>query len=103
MGNQSPTPGPWHVKWDKYSVYIRASAPTKDISICKVMTHRNHNNLNILTYAPDMLAVLQYAESVLNMAATNTHAYDGKQLEASLADLSAEIGNVLNKIGETNA
>lgn len=103
MGNNSPTPGPWHVKWDKYSVYIRASTSSKDISVCKVMTHRNHNNLNILTYAPDMLAVLKYAEAVLNMAGTNSHAYDSKQLEITLADLNAEIGNVLNKIGDNHA
>jgi hypothetical protein len=103
MGNQSPTPGPWRVEWIRNATYIYGQNSDRGVSICRVTTHRNHNNLNILLHAPDMLAVLKYAEAVLNMAATNTHAYDGKQLEASLADLSAEIGNVLNKIGETNA
>jgi hypothetical protein len=103
MGNNSPTPGPWRVEWVKNAIYVKANDTDRDISVCRVMTHRNSNNVSILVNAPDMLAVHKYAEAVLNMAATNTHAYDGRQLEASLADLSAEIGNVLNKIGETHA
>jgi hypothetical protein len=93
MGNNSHTPGPWHVKWDKYSVYIRSSNPTKDISICKVMTHRNYNNLNILIHAPEMLTVLENLSKL----------WDNSQ-SAELADTITEAKHVISKVrGETNA
>lgn len=59
MSNQSHTPGPWHVKWERNSVYIRSADPDRNLSICRVMTHRNHNNTNILVHAPEMLRILE--------------------------------------------
>ena len=53
------TPGPWHTKWDRNSVYIRSQDPDRDVSVCRVMTHRTENNLNILLAAPEMLAALE--------------------------------------------
>jgi len=53
------TPGPWHTKWVGNSVYIRSNDPDRDVSICRVMTHRTENNLNILLVAPEMLAALE--------------------------------------------
>ena len=51
------TPGPWNAKWVGNSVYVRANGVNK--SICRVMTQRTENNLNILLVAPDMLAALE--------------------------------------------
>jgi hypothetical protein len=59
MGNQSPTPGPWRAEWIRNSTYIKAKNTDRDISICRVMTHRNSNNVAILVHAPDMLDVLE--------------------------------------------
>jgi hypothetical protein len=59
MGNQSPTPGPWRVEWIRNSVYIKADDTDRDISICRVMTHRNSNNTSLLVNAPDLLAALE--------------------------------------------
>lgn len=53
------TPGPWKTKWVNNSVYIKAHDVDRDVSICRVMTHRTENNLNILLVAPDMLAALE--------------------------------------------
>lgn len=53
------TPGPWTSKWVNNSVYVRAKNTDRDVSICRVMTHRTQNNLNILLVAPDMLAALE--------------------------------------------
>ena len=55
MENKPHTSGPWHVKWDRNSVYIRSSLPDRDLSICRVMNQRNANNLPVLLYAPDLL------------------------------------------------
>jgi hypothetical protein len=97
MGNQSPTPGPWHVEWGKYSVYIRASAPTKDISICKVMTHRNYSNLNILTYAPELLDI---CERLLKFA---IHYGDEFALEAGHGLIESAKETIAKVKGEPNA
>lgn len=59
MGNQSHTPGPWRVEWIRNSVYIKADDTDRDISICRVMTHRNSNNASLLVHAPDLLAALE--------------------------------------------
>lgn len=56
---QPHTPGPWTTKWSGNSVYIKAQNTDRDVSICRVMTHRSHNNLNVLLAAPDMLAALE--------------------------------------------
>jgi len=56
---QPHTPGPWHTKWSRNSIYIRSADPDRDVSICRVMTHRSHNNLNVLLAAPDMLEALE--------------------------------------------
>jgi hypothetical protein len=53
------TPGPWTTKWIGNSVYIKAKGTDRDVSICRVMTHRTENNLNILLAAPEMLAALE--------------------------------------------
>jgi len=53
------TPGPWTTKWSNNSVYIKAQDTDRDVSICRVMTHRTENNLNILLAAPEMLAALE--------------------------------------------
>jgi len=53
------TPGPWTTKWVNNSVYIKAQDTDRDVSICRVMTHRTENNLNILLAAPEMLAALE--------------------------------------------
>ena len=53
------TPGPWHTKWVRNSTYIRSQDPDRDVSICRVMTHRTENNVNILVAAPEMLAALE--------------------------------------------
>jgi hypothetical protein len=53
------TPGPWTTKWVGNSVYIKAKDTDRDVSICRVMTHRTENNLNILLAAPEMLAALE--------------------------------------------
>ena len=66
---QPHTPGPWHTKWVRNSVYIRSVDPDRDVSICRVMTHRTQNNLNILLAAPDMLAALEK----IALAAANAH------------------------------
>jgi hypothetical protein len=59
MGNQSHTPGPWRVEWVRNSTYIKADGTDRDLSVCRVMQHRNSNNVNILLYAPDMLEALK--------------------------------------------
>jgi hypothetical protein len=41
------------------SIYIKAHDTDRDLSICRVMTHRTENNLNILLAAPEMLAALE--------------------------------------------
>lgn len=56
---QPHTPGPWTTKWSGNSVYIKADKTDRDVSICRVMTHRSQNNLNVLLVAPDMLAALE--------------------------------------------
>lgn len=56
---QPHTPGPWTTKWSGNSVYIKAHNTDRDVSICRVMTHRSHNNLNVLLAAPEMLAALK--------------------------------------------
>ena len=56
---QPHTPGPWTTKWSGNSVYIKAQNTDRDVSICRVMTHRSHNNLNVLLAAPEMLAALE--------------------------------------------
>lgn len=53
------TPGPWKTKWVNNSVYIKAHDADRDVSICRVMTHRTQNNLNVLLAAPEMLAALE--------------------------------------------
>jgi hypothetical protein len=53
------TPGPWTTKWVNNSVYIKAQDTDRDLSICRVMTHRSENNRNILLAAPEMLAALE--------------------------------------------
>jgi len=56
---QPHTPGPWTTKWIRNSIYIKAQDTDRDLSICRVMTHRSENNLNILVAAPEMLAALE--------------------------------------------
>jgi hypothetical protein len=56
---QPHTPGPWTTNWSGNSVYIKAQNTDRDVSICRVMTHRSHNNLNVLLAAPEMLAALE--------------------------------------------
>lgn len=56
---QPHTPGPWTTKWVNNSVYIKAQNTDRDVSICRVMTHRTQNNLNVLLAAPEMLAALE--------------------------------------------
>jgi len=56
---QPHTPGPWTTKWVNNSVYIKALDTDRDVSVCRVMTHRTQNNLNIILAAPDMLAALE--------------------------------------------
>lgn len=58
MGNQSHTPGPWRPEWIRNSVYIKADDTDRDLSICRVMQHRNNNNVQLLVHAPDMLDLL---------------------------------------------
>ena len=53
------TPGPWKTKWVGNSVYIKAQDTDRDLSICRVMSHRTENNLNILLAAPEMLYALE--------------------------------------------
>ena len=53
------TPGPWTTKWVNNSVYIKAQDTDRGVSICRVMTHRTENNLNILLAAPEMLCALE--------------------------------------------
>lgn len=56
---QPHTPGPWSVKWSGNSVYVKADKTDRDVSICRVMTHRSQNNLNVILAAPEMLAALE--------------------------------------------
>lgn len=97
MGNNSHNPGPWSVAWVRNTVYIKAQDTDRDLSICRVMAHRNSNNVAILVNAPEMLTVLEYAETVLSMAAANTQTYDGKPIETALADLAGEIKAIISK------
>lgn len=53
------TPGPWKTKWVGNSIYIKANDTDRDLSICRVMSHRTENNLNILLAAPEMLYALE--------------------------------------------
>ena len=53
------TPGPWTTKWVQNSVYIRAQDTDRDVSVCRVMSHRTENNLSIILAAPEMLAALE--------------------------------------------
>ena len=53
------TQGPWKTKWVKNSVYIKAQDTDRDVSICRVMSHRTENNLSILLAAPEMLVALE--------------------------------------------
>lgn len=55
MSNNTHAPGPWQVKWERNSVYIRSRNSDRDLSICRVMTHRNCNNLDLLVNAPELL------------------------------------------------
>jgi len=59
MGNQSHTQGPWRTEWIRNSTYIKADNTDRNLSICRVMQHRNSNNVNILVHAPDMLDALK--------------------------------------------
>ena len=59
MGNNLPTPGPWRVEWIRNSVYIKADNTDRDISVCRVMTHRNSKNSSLLVNAPDLLEVCE--------------------------------------------
>jgi hypothetical protein len=56
---QPHTPGPWTTKWVNNSVYIKAVDADRDVSVCRVMSHRTQNNLNVLLAAPDMLKALE--------------------------------------------
>ena len=97
MGNNSHNPGPWSVAWVRNTVYIKAQVTDRDLSICRVMAHRNSNNVSILVNAPEMLTVLEYAETVLSMAAANATTYDGMPIESALADLAGEIKAIISK------
>ena len=55
MGNNSHNPGPWSVAWVRNTVYIKAQDTDRDLSICRVMAHRNSNNVAILVNAPELL------------------------------------------------
>ena len=55
MGNNSHNPGPWSVAWVRNTVYIKAQTTDRDLSICRVMAHRNSNNVSILVNAPELL------------------------------------------------
>lgn len=53
------TPGPWRMEWIKNSTYIKANDTDRDLSICRVMTHRTHDNANILVNAPELLELCE--------------------------------------------
>jgi DNA/RNA-binding domain of Phe-tRNA-synthetase-like protein len=90
MGNQSHTPGPWRVEWIRNSVYIKADHTDRNISICRVMTHRNSNNTSLLVHAPDMLDVL---ERLMNTSSE-------EDFDAAYSDAERLIQKIT---GETNA
>jgi hypothetical protein len=41
------------------SIYIKAQDTDRDVSVCRVMSHRTENNLSIILAAPEMLAALE--------------------------------------------
>ena len=76
MGNNSHTPGPWSVAWVRNTVYIKAENADKNLSVCRVMAHRNSNNVAILVNAPELL---ETCEQLLGFA---IHYADPFALEA---------------------
>jgi hypothetical protein len=97
MGNQLHTPGPWRVEWIRNSVYIKADDTDRDISICRVMTHRNSNNASLLVNAPELL---EHCERLLGFA---LHYGDAFALEAGQFLIQSAKETIAKAKGETNA
>lgn len=97
MSNQSHTPGPWRVEWVKNVIYIKADKTDRDISICRVMTHRNNNNLSILSNAPELLDT---CERLLGFA---LHYGDAFALEAGNELIESAKRTIAKAKGENHA
>jgi len=97
MGNQSHTPGPWRPEWIRNSVYIKADDTDRDLSICRVMQHRNSNNVQLLIHAPELLDL---CERLLGFA---VHYGDPFALEAGHGLIERAKETVAKAKGERHA